>query len=166
MRSASPEEKHFEMNPEYERELELEIDGELKRLPELEAPAGLSRRVLLAIAERRTPRWFNQPWQNWPMVLRGAALAVLSLAFGALCVASWQLTKAAGVTVALEEVGGLFSGLATIWNVVTVLGGAVVIVVKHLGTGFIVGCATFAALGYALCLGLGTAYLRLAFARR
>lgn len=166
MRSGPPEQKHMEMNSEYERELELEIDRELKRLPELEAPAGLSRRVLLAIAQRRAPRWYNQPWQNWPVALRCAALAVLSLLFGGLCVASWQLTKAAGVTVALEEVGGLFSGLVTIWNIIAVLAGAVVMVVKHLGTGFMAGCALLAALCYALCLGLGTAYFRLAFARR
>jgi hypothetical protein len=154
------------MNSEYERELESEIDRELARLPQLEAPATLARRVLLAVEQRRGLRWYNMPWQNWPMVLRITALALLSILFGALCVASWQLTKAAGVSAAFQEVASLFSGLTTLWNIVNVLLGAIVLVAKHLGTGFIIGCVFVAGSGYALCLGLGTAWLRIASARR
>ena len=154
------------MSMEYERELEAEIDRELKALPDLTAPGTLVRRVMLATQHRRALRWYNQPWQNWPYPLRVTALALLSVMFGGLCVASWQLTRAAGVSAAMQEVGGMFSGLAAVWNVINVLFGAVVLVVKHLGTGFMIGCALIAALGYALCVGLGTAYLRLAFARR
>lgn len=154
------------MNSPYDRELELEIDRELNQLPELKAPATLSRRVLRAIEQQHALRWYNQPWQNWPAPLRATALGLLSVCFGGLCVASWQLTRAAGMTAAMQEVGGLFSGLATVWNIITVLLGAIVLVIKSLGTGFMIGCALIAALGYALCLGLGTAYVRLAFARR
>jgi hypothetical protein len=154
------------MNSEHERELEVEIDRALKALPELSAPGTLSRRVMLAIEQRRALRWYAQPWQNWPLALRITALALLSVMFGGLCVASWQLTRAAGVSAAMQEIGGLFSGLTTVWNIINVLFGAVVLVVKHLGTGVMIGCALIAGLGYALCVGLGTAYLRLAFARR
>ena len=155
-----------EMNSEYEKELELEIDRELKCLPELEAPFTLSRRVMQAIEQRHSLRWYNQPWQNWPVALRIASLALLSIMFGGLCVASWQLTRAAGVTAAMQEVAGLFSGLETVWNIITVLLGTVVLVLKHLGTWFIVGLVAFAGMTYALCVGLGTAWLRLAMARR
>jgi hypothetical protein len=154
------------MNSEHERELELEIDRELKALPELPAPGTLVRRVMLELERRRSLRWYTQPWQNWPLTLRVAALVLLSTMFGGLCFASWQLTRAAGVSAAMQEVGGLFSGLTTVWNLINVLLGAVVLVVKHLGTGFMIGCALVAGLGYALCVGLGTAYVRLAFARR
>lgn len=154
------------MNSQQERELELEIDRELKSLPELAAPNALSRRVMLAIEQRRALPWYAQPWQNWPMPLRFAALSLLSIMFGGLCLASWQLTKAAGVSAAMQEVGGLFSGLTTVWNTINVLLGAVVVVVKHLGTGFMIGCALIAGLGYALFVGLGTACVRLAMARR
>jgi hypothetical protein len=154
------------MNSEHERELELEIDRELKGLPDLEAPGTLARRVLLVIGQRRALRWYNQPWQNWPMALRIVALAFLSLMFGGLCVASWQLTRAAGVSAAFQEVSGVFSGLATLWNIINVLLGAVVVVFRHLGTGFMIGCVAIAGLGYALCMALGTAWVRLAFARR
>lgn len=154
------------MNSEHERELELEISRELNQLPDLEAPVTLFRRVLLEIERRQALRWYTQPWQNWPMPLRVATLVFLSVMFGGLCFASWRLTRAAGVSAAMQEVGGLFSGLSAIWNIINVLGGAIVIVVKHLGTGFMIGCAVIAGLGYALCLGLGTAWVRLAFARR
>ena len=154
------------MNSEHERELELEIDLELKQLAELEAPASLSHRVMQAIAQRRALHWYNQPWQYWPPPLRMAAVALLSLMFGALCFASWRLTRAAGVTAALQEIGGLFSGLTTIWNIVNVLLSAIVLVARHLGTWFIIACLSIAAVAYAACLGLGTAWFRLAFARR
>jgi hypothetical protein len=154
------------MNSEYERELELQIDRELKALPELDAPSTLSARVLMAIEQRRSLSWYSQPWQNWPLALRVSALALLSVMFGGLCVASWQLTRAAGMSAAMQEVAGLFSGLTTIWNLINVLLGAVLLVVKHLGTGFMIGLVLLAATGYALCVGLGTAWLRLAMARR
>ena len=154
------------MNSDYERQLEQEIDRELKGLAELEAPTSLARRVMSALQQRRVLPWYYQPWQNWPISLRVFAFAFLSATFGGLCVACWQLTKAAGVSAALQEVGGLFSWLATLWNVLAVLLGAVLLVAKHLGTGFIIACFAIAGLGYALCLTVGTAWVRLATARR
>ena len=100
------------------------------------------------------------------MPLRWAAISFLSLLFGGLCVASWQLTRAAGISAALQEVGELFSGLNTLWNLVNVLLSALLMVVKHLGTGFIIACFAIAALGYAVCLTLGAAWVRLASAHR
>jgi len=93
------------MNSDYHKMLESEIDRELKALPELEAPASLSRRVLDSILQRHALPWYQQSWQHWPMPLRWAAISFLSLLFGALCVASWQLTRAAGISAALQEVG-------------------------------------------------------------
>ncbi|HLH53329.1 MAG TPA: hypothetical protein VKY92_06905 [Verrucomicrobiae bacterium] len=154
------------MNSEYEKQLELEVNRELQQLADLPAPATLAKRVRLAIEQRRRIKWYMQPWQNWPMPLRVGALALLLTMFGGLCFVSWRLTRAAGFAAALEEVGALFSGLNSIWNVINVLFGAVVLVFKHLGTGFLLGCAAIAGLAYALCIGLGTAWVRLAFARR
>lgn len=154
------------MNSEYEKQLEREIDRELKSLPELSAPGTLARRVMTAIEQRHELRWYNQPWPSWPLALRVAALALLLTMFGGLCVASWQLTKAAGVSAAAQEVADLFSGLATLWNIVNVLLGAVVVVFKHLGTVFIIACGLIVGIGYAVCVGLGTACVRLALARR
>jgi hypothetical protein len=154
------------MNSDYHKMLEREIDRELKALPELEAPASLSRRVLESILRRHALPWYQQSWQHWPMPLRWAAISFLSLLFGALCVASWQLTRAAGISAALQELGELFSGFNTLWNLISVLLGALVVVAKHLGTGFIIACFAIAGLGYAVCLTLGAAWVRLASAHR
>src|SRR5690349_15339410 len=132
------------MNSDYHKKLELEIDRELKALPELVAPASLSRRVLDSILKQQALPWYQQSWLHWPMPLRWLAISFLSLLFGALCLASWQLTRAAGISAALQELGELFSGLNTLWNLIGVLLGAVVVVAKHLGTGFIIACFAIA----------------------
>lgn len=154
------------MNPQYDRQLEQEIDRELKELPELIAPATLSLRVLEAIHRRAACPWYRQPWQYWPVPLRFSALALLLALFGALSVATWQLTKAAGVSTALQEIAGLFSWMGTLWNVIAVLVNTVLLVAKHLGTVFMITCVAIMALGYAICLTLGSAWFRLASARR
>lgn len=154
------------MKSKYEHDLALEIDRELKNLPDLKAPATLALRVMRAVSQRQALPWYHLPWQDWPVALRVAALVLLSSLFGGLCVASWQLSRAAGMSATMQEIGGLFSGVANCWNILNVLLGAIVVVAKHLGTGFIVTCALIVGLGYALCLGLGTACVRLAFARK
>lgn len=154
------------MNSDHHQFLEAEIHRELNALPDVPAPESLSRRVLAEIARRQAIPWFRQPWQNWPFPLRVLALSFLSLMFAGLCFASWRLTQAAGVSAVMQEIGDLFSGLTTLGNLVNVLLGAVVVVAQYLGTGFIVVCFSVAALGYALCLAVGTAWFRLASAHR
>jgi hypothetical protein len=51
-------------------------------------------------------------------------------------------------------------------NAVGAVLGAGLLAVKHFGTGFIVAALVALVLGYAMCLGLGTVCVRLAFARR
>jgi hypothetical protein len=154
------------MNSDYEKRLEAEIDRELRALPELQAPASLMVRVRSAIAQRTAVPWYRQSWQMWPMVWRVAAMAVLLASFGGLCFASWQLTRAAGFSLAMQEVGHVFSGLTAIWTALNALAGAGLVVMKHLGTGFIIATCAAVVFGYAICVGLGTAVVRLAFARR
>ncbi len=154
------------MNSDYEKQLEAEIHRELQALPELVAPPALVRRVMRQLEQRAALPWYRQPWQLWPPALRAASLVLLMVSFGGLCVVSWQLTRTAGVGVAWAELRENFSGLQSLWSTVNVLLGAVVLVVKHLGTGVVVGCALALGMGYAICVGLGTACVRLAWARR
>jgi predicted lysophospholipase L1 biosynthesis ABC-type transport system permease subunit len=149
-----------------QQRLEVEIDRELKRLPELVAPQKLAHRVMAAIAQRRALPWYRQPWQVWPAPLRIGALVFLLGSFGGLCFASWELTRAAGFTAAMQEVGQLFSWVTAIWSALNALALAAVLIVKHLGTGFMAAIAAAMAFGYAICLGLGTAVVRLALAQR
>ena len=154
------------MNSEHDQNLEARIGRVLKELPELSAPSTLMPRVLGMIARRRALPWYRQPWPAWPIALRIATMVFLLASFGGLCFVSFELTRAAGFTNAMQEIGHSFSGLTVVWNVLTVLTSAVVLVLKHLGTGFIIGCCLAAALGYAVCVGLGTACVRLAYARK
>jgi hypothetical protein len=154
------------MNSEHDQNLEARIGRVLKELPELSAPSTLMPRVLGIIARQRALPWYRQPWPVWPIALRVATMIFLLASFGGLCLASFELTRAAGFTNAMQEIGHTFSGLSSVWNVLTVLASAVVLVLKHLGTGFMIGCCLAAALGYAVCVGLGTACVRLAYARK
>jgi len=154
------------MNPQHDKQLEARIDRVLKELPELTAPGTLMPRVLAAIAARQALPWYRQPWIVWPVSLRFATMLFLLASFGSLCIASFELTRAAGLATAMQEVSQTFSGLSSIWNVINVLLSAVVLVIKHLGTGFIIACCFAAALAYAICVGLGTACVRLAYARK
>jgi hypothetical protein len=76
------------------------------------------------------------------------------------------LSQTETVSFALRRVGEWSSGLSTIGNTLNVLVSAAVLVVKKLGTGVIVTCLIIVGLGYAMCVGLGTVYFRLAFAKR
>src|SRR5690348_16400802 len=109
------------MNPEYEQNLEAQVDRVLKELPELSAPGTLMPRVLGVIARRRALPWYRQPWPVWPIALRVATMIFLLASFGGLCVASFELTRAAGFVNAMQEIGHTFSGLSSVWNVLTVL---------------------------------------------
>ena len=153
------------MNPDYENQLERQIDRALKELPPLRAPASLSPRVLRAIAARKARPWYRLSWQEWPAPLQAAAMILLVAMFGSLCFAAWQLTRAAGYANAMEELRQTFSGLSVIWNTIQVLFGAIVLIVKKLGSGFMIGCLAAMGLAYAMCVGLGTMFVRFVYAR-
>jgi hypothetical protein len=154
------------MNPDYDKQLEAAISRELKALPELVAPDALANRVMGAIGQRARVPWYCRSWQTWPVALQAAALVVLLALFGGLCFGGWQLSQTETASFALHRVEEWFSGLSMIQNTFNVLVNAAVLVVKKLGTGFIVTCLVAAGIGYAMCVGLGTVYFRLAFAKR
>jgi hypothetical protein len=154
------------MTPEYHNQLEADIDRELKGLPELQAPPTLALRVMAAIEQRAALPWYRKSWQLWPMPIR-LAFGVASLALvAAVCYGLWVLPQTGGFTTATHYLASCFSWVAVLWNVVTAILTSLVLAAKGLGTGFLVGCVLLFAFAWALCLGLGTAYFRLAYARR
>jgi hypothetical protein len=154
------------MKPEYDEELEATIDRALKGLPELPAPDTLASRVMLAIESRAKVACYRQPWPMWPAALRMGSLVLLLALFGGLCFAGWRLAQAEAFIGATHEFGRWLSGVSALGNTLSVLLGAVVLAVRQLGTGFLVAALAAVAIGYALCLGLGTVCVRIAFARR
>ena len=154
------------MSSEYEKRLEGEIERELRRLPELIAPRSLILRVMAAIENRLRLPWYRQSWQVWPLALRAVSLVILLALFGGLCFATWKLSHTESFALAMQRPLSWLSGLGAIWHAVNVVLGGLTLAVKQLGTAVIIGCLAALALGYAMCVGLGTVYLRLALARR
>jgi hypothetical protein len=154
------------MNPHDEKQLEAVISRELKALPNLRAPRSLATRVMATIEQRQAVPWYRQAWQYWPLPLRAVAVLVLVASFSGLCFLSWQFVRTPDFAAASSRVGSLFGSLGVIWNALGVLISALFLAVKNVNPALLIGCGVALALGYAMCLGLGTVYVRLGFARR
>ncbi len=154
------------MNPDYEKRLQTEIDEALKALPDLPAPKTLSLRVMAAVTGRAIQPWYRQSWAMWPPRLRYAALGILLGSFGALCVASWELARAAGVQLALQEVAQLFSGVIAFCGALLAVLNGLLLAAKHIHPAILAGSIGAFACAWVLFVGLGTACAKLAFARR
>lgn len=154
------------MNPHDERHLETAVDRELKALPHLRAPRTLLPRVRAAIEQRAASSWYHRAWQTWPPALQAVSMLALLAAFAGLCYGSWQLVHTPAFAAVTTEVGGWFGALGAVWKSLGVLAGAGAVVLRSLNPVVLISCGISLLLGYALCVGLGTLYVRLAFARR
>lgn len=154
------------MNPRDDKQLEAAISRELKALPDLRAPSSLAARVMATIEQRQAAPWYRQPWQNWPLPLQAVATVALLASFSALCFLSWQFVRTPDFAAAAGKAGSLFAGFGVIWKAFAVLKSALFLAVKAVNPAILIGCGVAFALGYAMCLGLGTVYVRLGFARR
>jgi hypothetical protein len=65
---------------------------------------------------------------------------------------------------AAQRIGNWFCGVNTLGNALGVLANSALLVVRKLGTGFIVACFVALGLGYAVCLAVGTVYMRIGLA--
>ena len=154
------------MNPNLEHELEALVDRELKSLPPLHAPSNLAPRILAAIAARAEAPWYRRAWQTWPPALQGASLTVLLALFGALCFGGWRISQTETVVETSAKVGGALSVFDLVFRTLGVLRDAGVQVIQHIGPGYVIGFAVMVLMAYAVCLALGSACVRFAFARR
>ena len=154
------------MNDEYEKQLEASVRRELNALGELEAPPEIARRVMRVIEQRAAAPWYRREWQAWPLAFRAVSLVGLLAAFAFLCYESSRLAHFATLTPASREVSGWFSLADAAWNAVNALANALELAFQSLGLAVVIGSAVMLLFCYATCLGLGTIYWRLAYARR
>ena len=154
------------MNENKNSRLEAAVDCELKALPILRAPKTLLPRVMAVIEQRAGVPWYRRAWQTWPLPLQAVSMLVLMVSFAGLCLGSWQLVHASAVASATSEASGCFRMLSTILSTLGVLVNAIVLAVRSLGPLVLFGILVAVLLGYAVCVGFGTLYVRLAFARR
>ena len=154
------------MSLEYEKKLEVEIDRELKSLPEIAAPATLVSRVMAAIELRKALPWFRRAWHTWPSSLQGLFVVTMLALIGGICFGGWEASHTATFGLAVQKVGGWFSSLSALCTAFNALAGAIVAMIKQVNSTILIAFLCAAGLGYALFLGLGTMYFRLAFAKR
>lgn len=154
------------MNPDFENQLAAKVQQELNRLGELPAPPALAGRVRRAIEQRTAAPWYRGAWQSWPLAFQGVALVALLAVFGAICYGVVEVSHAAQISPAGQQAGAWFAWLGVLWKTAEVLADAVVTAFRQLGTGFLIGCGLVLLATYAACVGLGTACVRLALARR
>jgi len=154
------------MDPEFEKQLAAKVQQELNLLGELTAPPALAGRVLRAIEQRIAAPWYRGAWQSWPLALQGVSLVALLLVFAGICFGVGELSHAAKVSHAGQHAGEWFAWLGVLWKTAGVLADAMVTAFRHLGMGVVIGCGLALLAAYAACVGLGTACVRLALARR
>jgi len=154
------------MNHDYEKQLEAAIDRELKGLGELPAPATLASRIMRVVGQHAALRWYRRAWQTWPVAWQVVSLTALLVVFGGVCFGVVGLSHAASATAPAHEIGGWLASVVAVFKTLGVLAEAAVLAVRHLGLALLIGCIVGIALAYAACLGLGTAWMRLALARR
>jgi hypothetical protein len=154
------------MNENKNSQLEAAVDRELKALPNLRAPQTLLPRVMAVLEQRAGLPWYRRAWQTWPLPLQAVSMLVLLVAFAGLCLGSWQLVNAPAVASATSEASGWIRILSRTLSTLGVLVNALALAVRSLGPLVLFGIMMALLLGYAACVGFGTLYVRLAFARR
>jgi hypothetical protein len=154
------------MSFDYEKRLEAEVDRDLKGLPELTAPDTLLLRVTAAIKQSPKVPWYQQSWQMWPVGLQAVSLLLLMGLFGTLCFGVWKLSHVEAISAAMQRPSDWLSTLGALGHAFKVVLTSLVLAIQHLGTAILIGCIAALALGYAMCVGLGTVFLRVALARR
>jgi len=154
------------MSRDYEKRLEAEIDRELKGLPELAAPHTLISRITRSIEQRQSQAWYRQGWMRWPVPLQAVSLLLLTALFGVVCFGSWKISQAESLGLAMEHHFGWLSILGSVSHLIIVLVKSAALTIQNLHFGVLLACAFALAMGYALCVGLGTVYFRVAMARR
>jgi hypothetical protein len=154
------------MNFDYDKKLEAEVDRELKALPQITAPAALVSRVMAAIELRRALPWFRRAWDTWPGSLQGLFLVTMVALAGGICFGGWEAMHTATFGLAVHKVSGWFSGFSAIYTALNALAGAIIALIKQINSTVLIAFLIAAGLGYAIFLGLGTMYVRLAFAKR
>lgn len=153
------------MNPNRDHDLAAWADRQLKSLPELAAPSSLAPRILAAVEAKAQPAP-SRGWQSWPLALRLASLAGLVALFAGLYFGGWHVSQSPAVTQATQEAQGVLGLLKTLAEAAGVVIAALIRLVKQLGPIWLAVIAGVLVAGWIACLGLTTAFARLAWSRR
>jgi hypothetical protein len=154
------------MNLDYENNLERAVERELKALPEIAAPGTLISRVMSRLEQDAARPWYQRTWMVWPLGLRVASLVLLLTMVGGLCFAGWKVSQAEAFLGLVHRANLWFTNANTLWSTLNSVVNVGVLLIKKLGTTFIVAGLLVMAMGYTMCIGVGTVYVKFAFRRR
>lgn len=143
-----------------DQKLETCLHRELRRLPDLKAPATLAPRVMAAIAAREYAPWWRKTWADWPEGMRLAFLAMGLALAGGLVLIGLQLPHVAGLATLTGGVSGTLSSwfhwVAPYFSFAGRLLGGMALVIKAAPPAALWGLLAIVGLAYATCIGLGT----------
>lgn len=153
--------------PRFDQPWERRLHEELRKLPELEAPASLVPGVMAALRARQAaaaaPVWYRRPATSWPPAWR-IALAVSALTVFGLLVFGAHLLWPVLVASTQDQAGTLAVAgrkLTTAWSIASTLADAVLLVVREtLSSPWLVAALAAASFFYLALLGAGTALWR------
>jgi hypothetical protein len=155
------------MRDDYEKQLEAAVRRELDALPELAAPAGLGERVLRRIQQQAAPApWYRRAWPAWPVALRVTSLCMLIAGFAAISVAVLQIPHTGLFASVSSSLSDMLDRLAVIGRTFDVVVNSLKLALGGLSALHVAVLAMVGAVCYAVCVGVGTVYYRLAFVQR
>jgi len=155
------------MQEDYDKQLEAAVGRELDALPDLTAPKGLSERVMRQIEMQTAPApWYRRAWPAWPAALRFASLGMLLAALTAIGIAISQIPQSGPFALASSSTTHMVDRLGVAARTFDVLLNSLKLVLGSLSALQVTLLAMVVVGCYAVCLGVGTIYYRLAFVRR
>ena len=152
------------MTPEPDKQLEQAIHRELRKLPELSAPADLIPRVRAAIEVRARLPWWKKSWFNWPLparVISGVAAFATVVLLASFSPGLWSATTASA-----SRLGETMLGLSPALDAMSALASAMVAVVRSVNSTYLLIGFGVVAMMYAACIAAGTACFRIAWNKR
>ena len=154
------------MEKNLQQPLEELIQRELSKLPERQAPSTLIPRVLAQIQARARKHWWQRPWTNWPFSLQVASMPVLLASAAAAVLGLSVLCRLLIVQSSFDAVSEGLGSVSDAWDVLTVLGNAVLMLGRGIGSQWLLLALLVPFSMYLACVGLGTLCYRTAFYRR
>jgi hypothetical protein len=149
--------------PLFDHRWEKRLHEELRKLPEMDAPASLVPNVMAVIRARQemmARAWWQRPATTWPLALQAALGAVALALFAMLVLAGHAVAPA----VASPEEAGLVAQagakLGSLWNTSIALVNALGLVVQETLSPVLLAVIAGACFSYVALLGIGGALWR------
>jgi hypothetical protein len=140
-----------------QKDLEMFIDHQLKKLPEHEAPEDLVTNVFAAIAARKSAPWWKQPFTSWPRNSQAFLYAVLAMLFSGVVYFAWRSPAVLNTDSVVERA----SSFGWIIRLAETLGSTAVSLLRNLPWQWFVAIAVVICAMYAACVATGFALYRI-----